>query len=837
MPVTTDHSARPEDGLPAQLLAVLLDRQSLGVAVIDAGEGIRFWNQWLAAWTGIEAGDAMGQSLAMLFPRLVGGELEREIERALASGTAFAWSQKLDPERLDQVEAAMTRGDRELPLHRLTFTPLKHPGLSGCGLLEIAESPFDPVMRRGSSPAVAGDSDGPPEVALASDTRGIIAVDSHGFVQYANPAVEKLLGWSRGSLDDKPLRALFPDLAVDQGEDDYRKLIAHSQKQHQDGLLEAMTAEGGAVKLDVQVFESTRATGEITLLCRDATRSTGAQEALLRQREILSGIFNQVTDAVLLVDRRGRIESSNPVASEMLAMGHSRHSDAHIEEVLRLVDDNRVPVSPFAQAISREGAVNLADPVFLEVPGRQPVSVVVSATPVRNRSNHITDCVIVMRAVSESRQVSTRLSWHETHDPLTQLANRRQIENEVMRAIDAAHVEGGTHVLLYIDLYNFSVVNDTCGYAAGDELLRQFARLLSQEVGDKDVVGRIGNDEFAVLLWDREVEAAREEAEDILWKIRDFNLPWGERRLKVGASIGAHVIDRHTTSEIEVLVSATASCGAARESGRNRIHFQYQSADIRKRHNISKWTARVGEALEENRFVLYCQPIVPLSEKRGAGDKEHYEVLVRMLDPRGNIVAPGKFIGAAEYSGLIDDVDRWVLEKLITTLQGLEPDERSRRQFSVNLSGYTLSDEGFRDYVVNRFQDSGIDPALIQFEITETAAIRHFDRAIRFIHSLKKLGCAFLLDDFGSGLSSFGYLKQLPVDYLKIDGTFVRNMELNDVDFSMVSTINHLAHVMGIATIAECVENPAQMTLLEQMGVDYAQGYLISVPLPLDSLF
>jgi diguanylate cyclase (GGDEF)-like protein len=504
-----------------------------------------------------------------------------------------------------------------------------------------------------------------------------------------------------------------------------------------------------------------------------------------------------------------------------------------VDEVLRLLDDKDEPVYPFAQAMNREQTVSLTEPVHLAVSGRAPVPVVLTALPVRNRASRITGCVIVMRAISESRRVSSRLSWHETHDPLTQLANRRQIENEVMRAIDAAHVDGTTHVLLYIDLYNFSVVNDTCGHAAGDELLRRFAHLLSHEVGDKDVVARIGNDEFAVLLWDRDVENAREDAENILWKIREFSLPWGERRLKVGASIGAHVIDRKATSEIEVLVSAGASCSAAKEAGRNRIHFQYQSQDISHRHNISKWTARVSEALEEDRFTIYCQPIIPL---RSPAEHKHYEVLVRMVDPAGNIVPPGKFIPAAEYSGLIDDIDRWVLEKVIGSLEALGRRRRAGLKFSVNLSGYTICDEAFRDYVVARFRRSDIDPRSIQFEITETSAIKHFDRAMRFIHTVKELGCVFLLDDFGSGLSSFGYLKQLPVDYLKIDGVFVRNMELNDVDFSMVSTINHLAHIMGIATVAECVENQTQLSMLEEIGVDYAQGYHLALPAPLASV-
>jgi EAL domain-containing protein (putative c-di-GMP-specific phosphodiesterase class I) len=297
--------------------------------------------------------------------------------------------------------------------------------------------------------------------------------------------------------------------------------------------------------------------------------------------------------------------------------------------------------------------------------------------------------------------------------------------------------------------------------------------------------------------------------------------------------MGVQLINRDSTSEIDVMLSASAACTAARELGRNRIQYQHLSQDSLRRHKLSKWTARISEALEEDRFVVYCQPIVPI---RGQGDTRHYEALVRMLDPEGNLVPPGKFIPAAESSGLIDDIDRWVFDKVLSVLEALPPEKQQLYTFSINLSGPTVCDEKFREHVIERVRNSVLVPKAIHFEITETAAVKHFDRAVGFIRALKELGCAFSLDDFGSGLSSFGYLKQLPVDYLKIDGSFVRKMEAGDVEFSMVSTINHLAHVMGLKTIAECVENKAQLSLLEEMGVDFVQGYAISAPVPMETV-
>ena len=685
-------------------------------------------------------------------------------------------------------------------------------------------------------PLPAGDGAGngaaePFAVRLESDRFGILSIDRFGFIQRINAIMAELAGYTNLDLHDKPVRILFPDLAGEDDSEGYRALFEARRARHPEQLLELITADGDVRLLDVQMFDGEDRRGGVTLLCGDVTRHVGAQEALFRQREQLSAIYNQVTDAVIMVDRRGFVESCNPVASELLGMEHRRGGRVLVDELLRLQDESDQWVYPFSLVLDRGRAVSFTDNIRLLVSGNPPLSVAVSATPVRDRSNAITGCVIVMRAVSESRRVSTRLSWQETHDPLTQLANRRQMENEITRAMDSARTEGLAHLFLYIDLYNFSVINDTCGHGAGDELLRQLALLLNSQVGSQDVVSRVGNDEFGVLLWDRDPELVSGEVEAMLATITDFSVPWGSRRLRVGASIGVDIISGDSDSAIDVMMAAGAACAAAKEAGRNRIH--YHGNHCPNRASLSQWTARISDALHENRFILHGQPIVPLRGREGV---KHFEVLVRMVDPDGNIVSPGKFIPAAEFSGLIDDIDRWVLDKLFSALEALPDERRASYSFSLNLSGNTLSDEKFLAYVIQRFRHSTVCPASIQFEITETAAVRHFAGAVKFITALGELGCSFALDDFGSGLSSFGYLKRLPVDYLKIDGSFVSKMEVSDVDYSMVSTINHLAHVMGLKTIAECVENRAQMALLEEIGVDFVQGYLIATPMPLTAI-
>ncbi|MGV6807132.1 MAG: EAL domain-containing protein [bacterium] len=321
-------------------------------------------------------------------------------------------------------------------------------------------------------------------------------------------------------------------------------------------------------------------------------------------------------------------------------------------------------------------------------------------------------------------------------------------------------------------------------------------------------------------------------AEELIDAARSFSFPWEERRLKIGLSVGAKVIDSDVASEIDVLVAAGASCAAAKESGRNRVNFHYRAKEIALRKSMGEWIPRISEALEENRFQIYCQPIVPV--RPDDEESRHFEILVRMLDAQGQLVLPGKFIPPAEHYGLIEDIDKWVLNYVFDYQARRMREGLPLTKFAINLSGKSIGDETLSEHILSNFEATGLDPHLFQFEITETAAIRNFDRAMELIRTLKTAGCYFALDDFGSGLSSFGYLKELPVDYLKIDGSFIRNMESNDVDYSMVSTINHLGHIMGIETIAECVENKAQLAMLKKIGVDYVQGHLFSEPRPID---
>jgi diguanylate cyclase (GGDEF)-like protein len=430
-----------------------------------------------------------------------------------------------------------------------------------------------------------------------------------------------------------------------------------------------------------------------------------------------------------------------------------------------------------------------------------------------------------------------RVSYHATHDSLTNLVNRREFEDRLAMAFETAKQGRESHALLYMDLDQFKIVNDTCGHVAGDELLRQIGALLERQIRSTDTLARLGGDEFGVLLQSCSGERATTIAEKLLEVIQSFRFAWADQNFVLGVSIGIVEISEQSANLTDLLADADAACYAAKESGRNRVHyFQHDDVELAKRQGEMRWISRLTSALKEDRFTLYGQPIVPVSPKPGGN--AHYEILLRMLDESGEIIPPGAFIGAAERYNLMHQIDRWVIRNTFSFLTEYFPIDQQRHcpLISINLSGESLGSDTFLPYVKTQFQQCRIDPQNICFEITETAAIADLSNATRIIDSLKSLGCRFSLDDFGSGLSSFAYLKTLPVDFLKIDGMFVKDIATDPIDFAMVKSISEIGHVMGMQMIAEFVENKEILDKLASIHVDYAQGYGIKRPAPLNEI-
>jgi len=428
----------------------------------------------------------------------------------------------------------------------------------------------------------------------------------------------------------------------------------------------------------------------------------------------------------------------------------------------------------------------------------------------------------------EHRRAQETIRHLSHHDALTGLSNRLDFELQVELAMRMSG-QGVTHALLYLDLDQFKIINDTCGHEAGDELLRQLAMLLHGPIRDVDTIARLGGDEFGVLLLNCSLPQAQQIAEHMLQIVTNFRFSWKGSSFAIGASIGLVSLDDSRLTLSDVLRMADLACYAAKDKGRNRIHvYRADDAELVQRHGEMQWITRLNRALEGNRFVLFRQCIESLSSR----DDRHCELLLRLLDDEGQCILPGTFIPAAERYNLMPALDRWVVRNALATLRHDRQNICGGKQptFFINLSGATLSDEQFADYVTQHLKASGLPPKLIGFEITETAVIANLASATRFIEQVRNLGCQVALDDFGSGLSSFSYLKSIPADYLKIDGSFIKDMLEDPMDNAIVEAVNRIGHVAGLKTIAEFVETDSIERRLREVGVDYVQGYAIQRP-------
>jgi diguanylate cyclase (GGDEF)-like protein len=426
--------------------------------------------------------------------------------------------------------------------------------------------------------------------------------------------------------------------------------------------------------------------------------------------------------------------------------------------------------------------------------------------------------------------MSKRMAYHASHDSLTGLPNRREFENQLELAIMTASLENRHHVICYMDLDQFKIVNDTCGHIAGDELLKQLASVLKTVIRESDILARLGGDEFGLLLTGCSVKVAEKIAEKFRRIVEEFRFHWDSKTFKVGVSIGLVPIYKDSGDMSYILSAADSACYLAKEHGRNRIHtYTINDATLAKHTDEMNWTHRIHDALENDRFVLYGQEIISVFGVTPG----YHEVLIRMIGDDGKIIPPMAFLTAAERYNLISDIDLWVIRNTLDFFSQLD---ESYHKISINLSGQTLGNSRAMSRIIQYIDESKVSPERICFEITETAMISNLNSAKRFVSTLRGFGCKMALDDFGSGLSSFSYLKNLPVNYLKIDGDFVRNMDSDEINAAMVESIIQVGHKMGLEIIAEYVENDAILEKLKTMGANYAQGYGIAKPKPLEDI-
>lgn len=563
-----------------------------------------------------------------------------------------------------------------------------------------------------------------------------------------------------------------------------------------------------------------------------------SRTTLFAEKERAQVTLASIGDAVVTSDLAGRVEYLNPVAESLTGWRLAEAIGQPLSTILPLVAESGRPLAadPVDAALHNGVAGEAPRHAMLTARDGTEHPIEHTAAPIRNREGVITGAVLAFRDVGESRKMARQLSWQATHDALTGLVNRVEFERRLNALVEHSNSDGTQHSLLYLDLDQFKVVNDTCGHVAGDELLRQVSGLLQKGIRDSDTLARLGGDEFGVLLSGCPVERAVTIAESLRQAVSQFRFAWQDKSFVVGISVGVVSISGGREQSARVMAAADAACYSAKDKGRNRVQVYLESdTELAQRQGEMQWISRLIRAMEENRLILYCQRI--RSAQRDEEREVHHEVLLRMVDENGKMVPPMAFIPAAERYNLMPTIDRRVVARTFEAAAHINAVRRDiQTVLSINLSGASLNDDTLLRFISDQFSLHGIPPRMICFEITETSAIANLTRTTRLISELRKLGCRFSLDDFGSGLSSFAYLKNLPVDYLKIDGGFVKDMARDPISRAMVKAIHDIGHVMGIETIAEWVDSDETLAMLRQMGVDYVQGYGVGKPVPLDNI-
>jgi len=756
----------------------------------------------LECWDSIIHPDDRPTIRARAYARLRGEDVPRHVEfRVLAKGGEERWV---------DMSSAVIRYNGE-------------PAILG--------SVFDITERRRAEQALRESEENLRTLAASANDGMLVHV--HGRIVFVNPRLTEICGYSAAELERMVVGDLVhPDEAGKISERWKRRMRGESVPAQYETF--AVCKDGSQIPIEITAAVTVwQGAPAIIVVVRDVASRKRAESELFREKERLQVTLEAIGDGVITTDVGGHVEYLNPVAEELTGWRSREAAGRPLAEVFRAWDENqhRPVEDPVRRCLEEGRRIDYLESLLLaHRSGERESAIEINAAPVRSLSGRLIGAVLVLHDVTMVRSLARQMAWQARHDPLTGLINRSEFEQRLQQALASVRDGGSGHALCYLDLDQFKIVNDTCGHGAGDELLRQLTAHLQTRVRDTDTLARLGGDEFGILLEQCPVEEALTIADAIRQLVGRFRFAWQGKVFEIGASIGLVPITADSGTLADVMSAADSACYVAKDHGRNRIHvYQPEDRALAERHGEMQWVHRVHRALGEDRFRLFFQTVLPLAET----ERDQYcEILVRMVDEQGKMVAPMAFIPAAERYQIMPALDRWVLAAALDALRHPHPQVHELSICAVNLSGQSLCDERFLGSVIELLDRTDVDPARVCFEITETAAIANLARATHFISVLKGRGCRFALDDFGSGLSSFSHLKHLPVDFLKIDGSFVRDMQHDPVDAAMVEAINRIGKVMGIRTIAESVENDATLAWLRVLGVDFAQGSGIARPQP-----
>ncbi len=835
--------------------SVLIHESQHGFIVMDVEQNILIWNKQISQWSGIDRTQAIGLTLAKVFPSIVQSKLQPVIEKRI-HGLSVSSSRFHDVQPI----LPLCNMSGELP-HEIyiTIVPDLHGG-KFCVLEVIDTSRLHNLHN--SLHTQTKEFDGLIRSAITNDTQlaalfdnplfSVLLLDQTGGVKKHNHCAEDLFSKSSDDWSEVNLSDLFLDENLQTIDNNPANINAATtyfvpptrpNNEIDSGTKTATTNEPIPVRLS-----STRITIghniNHMLVIEDYQQQTLQYKKTDHAYKDITQAFDLVSDAIIKTDSHCIICSFNNKAEQLIACSAKNAIGKPLHEIISLSDaDTESPFYISEQWIStheqKDAIKNLK--VILSRRDHQKVAIELSVmtinyipqTSAQSVTSDDKELILVLRDNSVKQEYDRKLAWHNTHDPLTGLVNRIEFENRLEHLIRDVQNYQQHHVVLHLEVDQLKVINNTCGHDAGDALLREVTAIIKNTLGPEDTVARLGGDEFGILLHNQKTANAHKFAQNLNKTLYKYCFKWQKQVFHASTSIGLVSINITSLDVKNALSNAQSACLLAKESGRNRVQvYATGHNNIVKQQHRMQWHNRIQTALDKDDLVLHAQLIVPSSKQQQLPAR--LELLVRIID-QGKLVMPDNFIPAAEYYQIMPKIDQWVVDNCLAYYAQLP--KNMRIPININLSGQSIGDEFFLQFLINKITAYNIEPSLLCFEITETAAIFDLDAAKDFMNELAKMGCEFALDDFGSGLSSLSYLKNLPIDYLKIDGAFVKNIIGSHVDDEILQSINRIGHVMNIKTVAEYVETPEIQQRLEEIGIDYLQGFLIHKPSLLQDFF
>ncbi len=756
-------------------------------------------------------------------------EFSQRVQRIAVGGSLFSRVEL----NTDQPEmAALTTAVNHLLARASTATSAATPAVAA----PAASPPATPTVAESPATSATAGSQSAPIQMLADRVHEAVLIHGPDGILFANRQFSELLGAPAEDLLGVQFSEVLPP--------EYAELVS-------DHIRRALAGESGANRYEVDLVGLQGQTARLELsswrvqfngqdalliigvevLPTQTVAALGSLDGGERSRARLA--LEALGEAILTTDARGRIDYLNPAASNLLGVGSEAARGMQLESLAKLADeaDRKLLVDPVRQALESGAPVNLGRRalVFTRSGGGGDRTVELLAAPMRSETGDNVGAVVLLHDVTEARGITRQMSYQATHDPLTGLVNRREFERRVQERMELIGRTDGSSVLCYLDLDRFKVVNDSAGHLAGDGLLRDLAKLLRETVRDSDTVARLGGDEFGLLLPGCPLDKARQIADGLCRKVHEYRYVWKDKVFELGVSIGLVEIGNGSGNLEQLMAAADSACYVAKRQGSHVAVYSAEDETAARESGEIHWLKTLQSALKDKRFELYSQPITAAF---GSSDDQGpaMEVFVRLKGDDGIAIAPRDFIGAAEQYRLMSLIDRRVIQTTLTALGNGDIVLPAKRSVAINVSGQTLADTQFLEFVVECFDSTGANPAQVCFEISEGAVMANLDFTRRFIGVLHGMGCRFALDDFGSGLGSFANLKNLAIDYLKIDGAFMRNLGRDTVNQEMVTAMMRMARALNIKVIAEQLEDSAAVDAARRIGVDYLQGYAVARP-------